>query len=198
MIDAAPSIVLASASRYRAELLERVLPQFACSATSVDESPIRGERPRDTAIRLARLKACAGATQHPDSLIIGSDQVADLSGQALGKPGTMERARAQLSRCSGKTVMFETAVCVADNRSGTNVLHEGIDTTRVVFRDLTAAEISRYLDRDTPLDCAGSFKMERLGVALFERVESEDPLAIIGLPLIVLCRLLRRCGLQIP
>lgn len=198
MTPAIPRIVLASGSRYRAELLERVQSGVLCSPTTVDETPTGSERPRDTAVRLARLKACAGSEAQLDSLVIGSDQVADLDGQALGKPGTLARAQAQLSDCAGKTVLFHTAVCVADNRRGAKTLHEGVDTTRVVFRKLQAAEISRYLLHDSPLDCAGSFKMERLGVSLFERVESEDPTAIIGLPLIILCRLLRRCGLEIP
>ncbi|MGB0135181.1 Maf family protein [Dokdonella sp.] len=198
MSDAIPRIVLASGSRYRAELLQRVLGDFICSTTAVDEAPDSGECPHDTAARLARLKASSAAAQFSDSLVIGSDQVADLDGLALGKPGTMERARTQLAMCSGKTVVFHTAVCIADNRNGAKYFHEGLDTTRVVFRNLGEAEIRRYLDRETPLDCAGSFKMERLGVSLFERVESEDPTAIVGLPLIILCRLLRRCGLVIP
>ena len=196
--ESIPRIILASGSRYRAELLERVQSGVLSSPTEVDETPISGELPRDTAVRLARAKACAGAETHLDSLVIGSDQVADLDGQPLGKPGTFQRAHAQLADCSDKTVLFHTAVCVADNRGGASVLREGVDTTRVVFRKLQAAEISRYLLHDSPLDCAGSFKMEQLGVSLFERVESEDPTAIIGLPLIVLCRLLRQCGLIIP
>ena len=198
MTDSTPRVVLASTSRYRAELLERVLGGFLCSATAVDETPMEGESNLDTAVRLARLKACAGSAQYPDSLVIGSDQVADLGGEALGKPGTIERARAQLATGSGKAVLFHTAICLADNRSGTCILHEGLDTTRVVFRTLEENEISRYLVRDSPLDCAGSFKIEQLGVSLFERVESEDPTAIVGLPLIILCRLYRQCGLAIP
>ncbi|MEZ5462158.1 nucleoside triphosphate pyrophosphatase [Dokdonella sp.] len=193
-----PSVVLASGSRYRAELLRRLLDGFTCLATDVDESPVAGERPCDTAVRLARLKACSAAEHHSDSLVIGSDQVAELDGQALGKPGSIERAQAQLRQCAGKTVLFHTAVCVADNRSGTIALHEGLDITRVAFRPLDDAEISRYVSRDMPLDCAGSFKMERLGVSLFDRVECADPAAIVGLPLVILCRLLRQCGLQIP
>jgi septum formation protein len=193
-----PTVVLASGSRYRAELLRRVLDDFTCLTTAVDESPIAGENPRDTAVRLARLKACQAAECLPDSLVIGSDQIADLDGQPLGKPGSIGRAQAQLRQCAGKTVLFHTAVCVADNRGGTMALHEGLDITRVVFRALDAAEISRYVSRDMPLDCAGSFKMEKLGVSLFDRVECEDPAAIVGLPLVILCRLLRQCGLRIP
>lgn len=196
--EAPPRIVLASASRYRAELLERVLERFTCSATSVDESIEAGEHPREAAIRLARMKACVGAARHPQCLVIGSDQIADLDGRALGKPGSLQRAQAQLKECSGKTVVFHTALCIADTRNAACQLLEGLDTTRVVFRDLHDAEISRYLGRDAALDCAGSFKMERLGISLFERVDSTDPSAIIGLPLILLCRLLRQCGLEIP
>ena len=151
-----------------------------------------------TATRLAREKACAVARKYPASLVIGSDQVADLDGTLLGKPGSRERAQAQLMQCSGRAVVFHTAVCVAGSAGGQTVFREAIDTTRVVFRVLEPAEISRYLAIDHPLDCAGSFKVERLGVSLFERIESTDPTALIGLPLIALCRLLRESGMSIP
>lgn len=198
MTRESPRFVLASASRYRAELIGRVLDGVTCHAATVDETPMPGEGTRDLAVRLARLKALAGAGAHSGSIIVGSDQVADLDGEPIGKPGTLQRAQAQLARCSGQTVLFHTAVCVADNRGPACVLHEGVDTTRVTFRALDSAEISRYLSRDAPLDCAGSFKMERAGISLFERVESQDPTAIIGLPMIILCHLLRDCGIELP
>ena len=151
-----------------------------------------------TAARLAREKACVVAQKYPASLVIGSDQVAELDGSLLGKPGTLERAQTQLSQCSGRVVVFHTAVCVADSTNGQIVFREAMDTTRVAFRSLDATEIARYLAIEQPLDCAGSFKVERLGVSLFKGVESIDPTALIGLPLIALCRLLRESGISIP
>jgi septum formation protein len=198
MNNPAPLIVLASTSAYRAELLARVVPIFACAAVSVDEGAFDGEAPAATAVRLAAAKAQAGADAHPGALVIGSDQVAELDGQAIGKPGTRARAHAQLAACSGKQVLFHTAVCLADGRGRERVVHGACDLTRVEFRALGEAEIRRYLDSDNPLDCAGSFKVERLGVALFERIESDDPTALIGLPLIRLCSLLRQAGVVIP
>jgi septum formation protein len=191
-------VVLASTSVYRAELLGRVLAQFELAAANIDETPIANESPRRTAIRLARDKAMAVSDRNPGTLVIGSDQVADLAGLALGKPGTLVRAQDQLMRCSGRVVDFHTTVCVLDGCGEEPVCHEAIDTTRVIFRELSEAEISRYLEVDQSLDCAGSFKVERLGIALFERIESSDPSALIGLPLIALCRLLRQCGLSLP
>lgn len=191
-------LVLASTSSYRIELLRRIVTDFEVCAPAVDEAGQSAETPLMTAVRLAREKARAGTRQFPGGLVIGSDQVADFDGTALGKPGNLERARAQLQQCSGRMVAFHTAVCVAACEGGAIVLREATDTTRVVFRVLDAAEISRYLAIDQPLDCAGSFKVERLGVALFERVESTDPTALIGLPLIALCRLLRESGVSIP
>jgi septum formation protein len=191
-------LVLASTSAYRAELLRRIVAKFELCAAGVDETPMTGEPPRETAIRLAREKAMAASASNPGAIVIGSDQVADLGGQILGKPGTLARARTQLMRCSGQSVDFHGAVCVIDERGADSICHESIDTTRVLFRELGAAEIARYLAIDEPLDCAGSFKVERLGIALFERIESVDPSALIGLPLIALCQLLRRCGLSIP
>jgi septum formation protein len=193
-----PPIVLASSSRYRAELLGRILPRFTQIAAEVDETALPGETPSATAVRLATNKARAVAELNPGSLVIGSDQVAELEGLALGKPGTIERAQAQLAACSGKAVEFHTALCLADARGSDLVMHTALDLTRVVFRSLDTGEIARYLARDEPLDCAGSFKIERLGVALFDQVESHDPSALIGLPLIRLCGLLRDAGLLIP
>jgi septum formation protein len=191
-------VVLASTSRYRRELLARLLPDFAVDAPDVDETPIAGESPRDLAIRLASAKAQAVAARHPDAIIIGSDQVAELDGIALGKPGSVEAARAQLAASSGQTVSFHTALCVLDMRNNAAVAHSARDCTQVVFRTLDAATIARYVDAEEPLDCAGSFKAEGLGIALFERIESSDPTALIGLPLIALAHLLREAGLPLP
>lgn len=191
-------VVLASTSRYRRELLARLLPDFAIDAPDVDETPILGEPPRDLAIRLASAKAHAVAARHPDAIVIGSDQVAELDGTALGKPGSVEAARAQLAASSGKTLSFHTALCVLDMRNNAVVAHSVLDCTQVAFRTLDAATIARYVDAEKPLDCAGSFKAEGLGIALFERIESSDPTALIGLPLIALAHLLREAGLSLP
>lgn len=191
-------VVLASTSRYRRELLARLLPDFAVDAPDVDETPILDESPRDLAIRLASAKAHAVAARHPDAIVIGSDQVAELDGTALGKPGSVEAARAQLAASSGHTVSFHTALCVFDTRSSAMVERSAIDCTQVVFRRLDAATIARYVAAEEPLDCAGSFKAEGLGIALFERIESSDPTALIGLPLIALAHLLREAGLPLP
>lgn len=191
-------VVLASTSRYRRELLARLLSDFAVDAPDVDETALAGESPRDIAIRLASAKAHAVAARHPGSIIIGSDQVAELDGRALGKPGSVEAARGQLEASSGKAVLFHTALCVVDLRDGTPLSGAAVDCTRVTFRTLDAATIARYVDIEKPLDCAGSFKCEGLGIALFERIESTDPTALIGLPLIALARLLREAGLILP
>ncbi len=191
-------IVLASTSRYRRELLARLVPDFRVVAPHVDEMPLAGENPGELAARLAKAKALAVAADCPRSLVIGSDQVAELDGRAIGKPGSAEAARTQLAASSGRTVVFHTAICVADVRSTPPVTHSAIDHTRAVFRVLTDDEIARYVDRDHPLDCAGGFKAERLGIALFERIETTDPTALIGLPLIALARLLRAAGFTLP
>lgn len=191
-------LVLASRSRYRAELLKRVVAEFETCAADVDETAVDGESPALTAARLSRVKALAVAERYPGKLVIGSDQLAELDGGPLGKPGCVELAHAQLRACSGRTVTFHTAVCLIDSASLTGEPLEAMDVTRVVFRALTDAEIARYLDLDSPFDCAGSFKIEQAGVSLFERVESADPTALIGLPLIAVCRLLRKIGWPIP
>jgi len=191
-------IVLASTSRYRRELLSRLLPEFAVDAPDVAEAPIAGELPHHTAARLASAKAQAVAARHSGAIVIGSDQVAELDGRALGKPGSIEAAREQLAASSGKTVLFHTGLCVVDTRDGAAISRTASDNTQVVFRTLDAATIARYVDIEKPLDCAGSFKVEGLGIALFERVESVDPTALIGLPLIALARLLREAGLRLP
>ena len=191
-------IVLASTSRYRRDLLARLLPDFAVDAPDVDEVSIGGELPRDLAIRLAFAKAQTVAQRHPDALVIGSDQVAELDGRALGKPGSMTAACDQLAASSGKTVSFHTALCLFDTRDGEAVVRAAVDHTQVVFRTLDTAMIARYVNAERPLDCAGSFKAEGLGIALFERIESLDPTALIGLPLIALARLLREAGIVLP
>ncbi|WHZ19108.1 MAG: hypothetical protein OJF55_001257 [Rhodanobacteraceae bacterium] len=191
-----PRIVLASTSRYRAELLRRIVAEFEQAAPNVDESEVPGEASGARALRLAIAKAEAVARDHPDALVIGSDQVAALGNTILHKPGSIENARKQLRSSSGNCVDFHTGLCVIDPRSGKP--RSALDHTRVVFRELTDAEIDRYLERERPLDCAGSFKSEGAGIALFERIESEDPTALIGLPLIALARLLREAGYALP
>lgn len=189
-------IVLASTSRYRAELLRRLLDDFEQTAPAVDEQPLPGETPAGRAGRLAAAKASTVAAAAADSLVIGSDQVAALEERVLHKPGTMENAREQLRASSGNIVDFFTGLCVIDTRCGQS--WKALDHTRVAFRDLEDAEIDRYLTRERPLDCAGSFKSEGAGIALFERIESEDPTALVGLPLIALSRLLRQAGAAVP
>jgi septum formation protein len=192
----APRLILGSTSRYRAELLRRLLPSFEQRAPGTDESPLPGETPADRALRLAIAKAEATANDQHEALVIGSDQVAELDGRILDKPGTPERARDQLAASSGQTVHFHTALALLDTRDGRCRTH--VDHTRVRFRALTAEEIARYVERERPLDCAGSFKCEGLGISLFERIENEDPSALIGLPLIALARLLREAGIALP
>lgn len=189
-------LVLGSTSRYRAELLRRLLPDFEQRAPGTDETLRPGEVPREGALRLAKAKAAGAGSGMSDALVIGSDQIADLDGHALGKPGSSAGVRAQLAACAGREVQFHTALCLLDTRDGCERTH--VDTTRVRFRALTAAEIARYVEREQPLDCAGSFKCEGLGIALFEAIDSTDPTALIGLPLIALARLLRDAGLAIP
>ncbi|MFL6593208.1 MAG: Maf family protein [Luteimonas sp.] len=191
----APRLILASTSRYRRELLERLRLPFEAIAPEVDETPGPGETPAQLARRLAAAKAGAVAARHPGAWVIGSDQVAELDGIALGKPGTREAAVAQLAAMSGRTVVFRTALGLV--RHGDSQLDEG-DVTTVHFRNLGQAEIARYVDLERPLDCAGSFKSEGLGITLFEAIESSDPTALIGLPLIATARLLRQAGFALP
>jgi septum formation protein len=190
------TLVLGSTSRYRRELLQRLGLPFAVAAPDVDETPLQGEAPRALALRLALAKAHAVAAQHPDAVVIGSDQVADLRGQPLGKPGTHERASAQLQRMSGETVIFQTAVAVVCAATG----FEQVDLApvEVRFRTLTGDEIERYLHAEQPYDCAGSAKSEGLGISLLDAILSDDPTALVGLPLIRTCRMLRAAGLTLP
>jgi septum formation protein len=189
-----PKLILASTSRYRRELLQRLGLAFVCEAPDVEESARPGEAPTDLAQRLARAKAEAVAARHPESIVIGSDQVAELDGAALGKPGHHASAVIQLRACRGRDVVFHTAVCVAHGRDR----HAFVDHTSVRLRDLADAEIERYLLAERPYDCAGSFKCEGLGISLFGAIRSEDPTALIGLPLIALSGALRACGYALP
>ena len=193
-MPAMPELILASTSRYRQELLARLRLPFRCEAPDVDETALPGESPAALAERLALAKARAVATRHPQAVVIGSDQVADLAGEALGKPGSHERAAAQLARMSGQALVFQTAVAVVAPSLAAIERAE----VRVQMRSLSAAEIEAYLRADQPYDCAGSAKVESLGITLLESVESDDPTALIGLPLIRTCRLLRRAGLTLP
>jgi septum formation protein len=187
---------LGSTSRYRHELLSRLNLPFAVAAPEVDETPLAGETPRSLAQRLALAKAHAVARQHPEAVVIGSDQVADLGGQPLGKPGTHARAVAQLRQMRGETVIFQTAVAVVCAATG----FEQVDLApvEVRFRSLSDEEIERYLRAEQPYDCAGSAKSEGLGIALLDAIHSDDPTALIGLPLIRTCRMLRAAGLVLP
>ena len=191
-----PSLVLASTSPHRRVLLTRLGLPFSWSAPGVDETRSLHEPVTGYAQRLSRAKAEAVAAKHPGALIIGSDQAAEREGEIIGKPGDHARAVAQLTASSGKYMKFHTGLCLIDTRDGTR--HEHVDVTRVIFRKLDAAEIERYLRTEKPYDCAGSFKSEGQGISLFEGIESEDPSALVGLPLIALCRFLRECGLELP
>ena len=190
------ALVLGSTSRYRRELLERLRQPFEVLAPEVDETPLAGEAPAALAQRLALAKARAVAAQRPDAIVIGSDQVADLDGEPLGKPGNHERAVAQLRRMSGQTVLFQTALAVVCLETGFEASELAV--VRVVFRELDDATIERYLRAEQPYDCAGSAKSEGLGIALLERIDNDDPTALTGLPLIHTARLLRQAGLQLP
>jgi septum formation protein len=189
-----PPLVLASTSRYRRELLERLRLPFETLAPEVDETPVPGERCAETALRLAMAKARAGARARPDAVVIGSDQVAELAGAPIGKPGTHERAVQQLRAMSGQQVVFHTAVAVA--RSATGYERALLAPVRVAFRVLRDAEIEHYLTAEQPYDCAGSAKAEALGIALLDVIESDDPTALVGLPLIRTCALLREAGVE--
>src|SRR5690606_9575677 len=185
-------LILASSSPYRRELLARLGIPFSTVAPNVDESPLPGESPADLALRLSVAKAQAVAQAHPASLIIGSDQVATTGGLAIGKPGNFERAKAQLEQLSGQTVEFHSALCVSNGDR-----HVTADIiTRCQFRNLSPQEITNYLQREQPYDTAGSAKAEGLGIALMDSMQSDDPTAIIGLPLITLSRMLRSFGLN--
>jgi len=185
-------LILASSSPYRREMLQRLELPFETCSPDIDETPQLHESPVDLALRLARGKAQAVSVQFPDALVIGADQVATFDGIPVGKPGNFENARQQLESFSGKTVEFHSALCVTNGRRD---LIEDVITT-CVFRTLSEAEIDHYLKREQPFDTAGSAKAEGLGIALMDRMVSDDPTAIIGLPLIALSRMLRNFGLN--
>jgi len=192
----ARALILGSTSRYRHELLSRLRIAFTTERPHVDETPAPGESPQLLASRLALAKARDVARRHPQAVVIGSDQVADLDGEPLGKPGTHERATDQLRRMSGRTVIFQTALAVVCEDSG----FEQVDLApvRVVFRTLLDDEIERYLRIEQPYDCAGSAKSEGLGIALLERIDNDDPTALVGLPLIRTCKMIRAAGVVVP
>ena len=187
-------LILASTSRYRRELLERLRLAFAVESPQVDETPLTGEAPSTLAERLALAKARDVAGRHPGAVVIGSDQVADLAGTPIGKPGNHARAVEQLVAMSGRTVHFHTAVAVLRPATGFEQVRRVV--VQVRFRSLAAGEIQAYLRAEQPYDCAGSAKSEGLGIALLDAIESDDPTALIGLPLIVTARLLRDAGLD--
>ena len=188
-------LILGSTSRYRKELLTRLRIPFETASPDVDETPHSNESPKDLALRLALAKARAVALKYPEAVVIGSDQVADLEGTPLGKPGNHANAILQLQRMRGKTVIFQTAlsvVCIATGYERTDLAE-----VKVKFRDLSDAEIETYLRAEEPYDCAGSAKSEGLGIALLDAIDNDDPTALIGLPLIRTCQMLREAGVKL-
>jgi septum formation protein len=193
--SAARALVLGSTSVYRRELLSRLRLPFSVEPPHVDETPLAGEAPAQLARRLAAAKAAAVADRHPEAIVIGSDQVADLEGEPLGKPGNHENAVAQLRRMRGRTVIFQTALSVLCRASG--FAQHDLAPVRVRFRDVADDEIEAYLRAEQPYDCAGSAKSEGAGIALLDAIDSDDPTALVGLPLIRTCRMLRAAGLRV-
>ncbi len=188
------ALILASASPYRDALLKRLGLPFRIAVPGVDEKPVTGEAPTARAARLALAKAEAVTTAHPEAWVLGSDQVADCAGRVLDKPGTAKRCREQLAFCSGRAVTFFTAIVLARGRPAS--LSQHVDRTVVRFRTLSTGEIARYVQRDRPYDCAGGFRCEGLGIALFDAIDSSDPTALIGMPLIWVAGALRRAGID--
>ena len=189
-----PQLILASTSTYRRDLLNRLRLPFAVESPDVDETPAPHEAPAALAYRLALDKAHAVAARHPQAVVIGSDQVCDLDGQAIGKPGNFERAREQLQRLSGRHCTFYTAVAVVCEHARVELVDVAL--VRVHFRNLSDAEIGYYLRLEEPYDCAGGAKCETLGITLLQAIESDDPTALIGLPLIRTAQMLRRAGID--
>ena len=190
-------LILGSTSRYRRELVERLNLPFTTVSPEVDETPLPGEAPGALALRLALAKAHAVAALHPEAIVIGSDQVSDLHGQPMGKPGTHERAVEMLRAMRGQTVMFHTAVAVVCQATG--FAQSDVAVIRTVFRsDLSDDAIERYLRAEQPYDCAGSAKSEGLGISLLDAIHSDDPTALIGLPMIRTCRMVRAAGIELP
>jgi len=190
------TLILASTSRYRRSLLERIAPPFEVMAPGVDEALLAGESPRARAGRLSLAKARAVAERHPKAIVIGSDQVAAAGDRVLDKPGDEATCRAQLGALSGKSAQFFTGCAVVSVDARLSLTH--LDTTTVMFRALSEKEINRYVAREQPFDCAGGFKVEALGITLFTRIDSHDPTALIGLPLIWLAGALRTAGYLLP
>ena len=199
-LQSPPKLILASTSRYRRELLERLGLPFESRPAGIDETARAGETPSALVTRLARAKAERVAAEAPDAWVIGSDQIAVLgepgAERILGKPGSAARCLEQLEDCAGRRVEFLTAVAVVRGRDA--VAQEFVDRTVVAFRTLERAELERYVARESPLDCAGGFKCEGLGITLFESIDSRDPTALVGLPLIRLAAALRACGYRLP
>ncbi|OWW22102.1 Maf-like protein [Noviherbaspirillum denitrificans] len=191
-----PRLILASSSRYRKELLSRLHMPFEISVPDIDETPFTDEAPEQTALRLAKEKASFVASSNPGSLVIGSDQVATLDGEQIGKPGSHENALAQLKKMRGRKVVFHTALCLWNDLARTEADRLQVENvqTFVSFRELPDHELDAYLRIEQPYDCAGSAKNEGLGIAIIERIESTDPTALTGLPMIALCSMLRRAG----
>lgn len=190
-----PELVLASSSTYRQALLKKLGLPFQCASPDIDESALPGETPQELTARLAIAKALALATRFPRHLIIGSDQVASIDNETLGKPGSEANARNQLRQASGRRVEFFTGLCLLNSETG--AIQTSVERFAVHFRPLTDAQISSYINKEMPLDCAGSFKSEGLGIALFERLEGDDPNTLIGLPLIRLTKMLEKAGLPV-
>ena len=189
------TLILASSSPYRRKLLEKLGLPFHCVSPAVDETPKADETPFRLVERLAQLKAQAVAASHPDAIVIGSDQLAVCAGDVLGKPLSESRARTQLAQLSGRQVTFLTGLCVLNSATHSQQLE--VVSTPVEFRDLTEMEIANYVTREQPLDCAGAFKSEGLGIALFKQIGGTDPNALVGLPLISVCRMLRAEGIDV-
>ena len=189
-------IILASSSPYRKELLKRLHLAFMTEPPDIEEQQKAGESVPDMVLRLAEEKARHIAKIYPEALIIGSDQAAECSGTVLGKPGNREIAKEQLAFISNKSLVFHTGLCVLNSETGK--MESAVIDYSVTFRDLTEAEIDRYLDKEQPFNCAGSFKSEKFGISLVERMEGDDPTALIGLPLIRLCQMLRNQGISLP
>jgi len=189
------SLVLGSSSPFRKALLEKLDLEFATDSPDIDETPLKNESPEDMVARLAKLKALAIAERHPNSIIISSDQCATLDGAIIGKPGQHEAAVEQLTNASGRAVTFYTSLCVMD--TGSEQMEELVEPFHVYFRELSESQIENYLRKEEPYNCAGSFKSEGLGIALFERLEGKDPNTLVGLPLIELVRILGKFGLDV-
>ncbi len=195
--DSTHKLILASSSKYRKELLSRLGFPFLAISPDIDETPLPDEKPHETALRLAFLKAKAIGIQNPGSIVIGSDQVAECQGEQIGKPGSFEKAFDQLRKMRGRKVNFHTALCVWNGQDSDpdKTAQKDVVTTVVSFRDLPDEELKAYLKIEEPYDCAGSAKNEALGIAILEKIESDDPTALTGLPLISLTSMLRHCGL---